>query len=109
MRDGPVQMSSSLGHDRLLAERLADAASPAAASVLEKLVSVTERAREAGQLREDVTRLDLRVVLCGTALQLVRLAERDPVTWRRYAEMVLAALRNCTCVEDPRDPRPTRR
>ncbi|MEU2424021.1 helix-turn-helix domain-containing protein [Streptomyces sp. NPDC007851] len=34
------------------------------------------------------------------------LAERRPVTWRRYAEMVLAALRNCTCVEDPR---PTRR
>ena len=79
--------------DRLLAERLADAASPAAASVLETLVGVMETAREAGKLREDVTQLDLLVLLCGAALQLVRLMERDPATWRRYGDMVLRALR----------------
>ncbi|MEE4540633.1 helix-turn-helix domain-containing protein [Streptomyces sp. V4-01] len=82
-----------LAHDRLLAERLADATSSAAVSVLETLVTLMETARVAGRLREDVTQMDLRVVLCGTALQLVRLAERDPVTWHRYGDMVLAALR----------------
>ncbi|MFF4903184.1 TetR/AcrR family transcriptional regulator [Streptomyces sp. NPDC001068] len=101
-----LELFDTLAHDRLLAERLADAASPAAASVLEELVRVMERARDAGNLRGDVTPLDLRVVLCGTALQLVKLAERDPATWRRYGEMVLGALRDCTC---PGNPRPAGR
>lgn len=81
-----------LAHDRLLAERLADAASPAAASVLESLTDAMEAARTAGRLREDATALDLRVVLCGAALQLVRYGERDPALWRRYGDMVLRAL-----------------
>lgn len=51
-----------------------------------------ETARAAGKLREDATQLDLRVLLCGVALQLIRMAERDPLTWRRYGEMVLRAL-----------------
>ncbi|MFJ5035737.1 TetR/AcrR family transcriptional regulator [Streptomyces sp. NPDC088560] len=88
-----LELFDTLAHDRLLAERLAEAASPAAASVMETLVSAMETARVAGKLREDITQLDLRVVLCGTALQLVKLTERDPATWRRYGEMVLRALR----------------
>ncbi|MFB7503349.1 MULTISPECIES: TetR/AcrR family transcriptional regulator [Streptomyces] len=88
-----LELFDTLAHDRLLAERLADAASPAAASVMETLVSAMETARVAGKLREDITQLDLRVILCGTALQLVKLTERDPATWRRYGEMVLSALR----------------
>ena len=44
-----------LGHvfadDRLLAERLADAPSPSAASVMESLVAVMEAARASGSLR----------------------------------------------------------
>lgn len=88
-----LELFDALARDRLLAERLADATSPAAASVLETLVRAMERARAAGKLREDVTEMDLRVVLCGTALQLVRLTERDPATWRRYGDIVLAALR----------------
>ncbi|MEU1619224.1 helix-turn-helix domain-containing protein [Streptomyces sp. NPDC005722] len=81
-----------LAHDRLLAERLADGASPAAVSVLESLTGAMESARAAGALRQDATPLDLRVLLCGTALQLVRLEERDPAVWRRYADMVLRGL-----------------
>ncbi|MGY5032260.1 TetR/AcrR family transcriptional regulator [Streptomyces sp. 900116325] len=88
-----LELFEALARDRLLAERLADATSPAAASVLETLVTAMERARAAEKLREDVTQMDLRVVLCGTALQLVRLTERDPATWHRYGNMVLAALR----------------
>ncbi|MFF3257404.1 TetR/AcrR family transcriptional regulator [Actinacidiphila glaucinigra] len=81
-----------LARDRLLAERLADAASPAAVSVLQSLTDAMETARAAGALREDTTALDLRVLLCGAALQLVRLKEPDPSVWHRYAEMVLRAL-----------------
>lgn len=88
-----LTLFDTLAHDRLLAERLADATSPAAASVLETLANVMEKARAAGKLREDITQMDLRIVLCGTALQLVRLAERDAATWRRYGDMALAALR----------------
>ena len=88
-----LDLYDALARDRLLAERLADVASPAAASILETLASLMETARAAGQLREDATQLDLRVLLCGAALQLMRLTERDPATWRRYGEMVLAALR----------------
>lgn len=81
-----------LAHDRLLAERLADGASPAAVSVLESLTEAMETARAAGTVREDTTPLDLRVLLCGAALQLVRLEEREPSVWHRYADMVLRAL-----------------
>ncbi|KUN18583.1 TetR family transcriptional regulator [Streptomyces antibioticus] len=88
-----LELFDALARDRLLAERLADATSPAAASVLQTLARAMEAARTAGRLREDVTQTDLRVVLCGTALQLVRMTERDPATWLRYGEMVLAALR----------------
>ena len=95
-RDFVLELFDCLAHDRLLAERLADATSPAAASVMDTLVSATERAQAAGRLRADITQLDLRVLVCGTALQLLRLNERNPATWRRYGEMVLRALRRDT-------------
>ncbi|MEU3343167.1 helix-turn-helix domain-containing protein [Streptomyces sp. NPDC006668] len=84
-----------LARDRLLAERLADAVSQTALPLLEPLVEIMETARATGKLREDATPLDLRVLLCGAALQLVRLEERDPVLWRRYAAMALRALCRC--------------
>ena len=86
------ELFDTLARDRLLAERLADSGSPAAAAILETLGGLLETARAAGKLREDATRLDLRVFLCGTALQLMRLEERDPTTWRRYGDMTLRAL-----------------
>ncbi|REE57830.1 TetR family transcriptional regulator [Streptomyces sp. 3212.3] len=88
-----TELFETLAGDRLLAERLADASSPAAASVLEKLVHLMESARAAGALRDDVEEQDLRVLLCGAALQLVRYNEHDPQTWRRYGDMVLRAFR----------------
>ena len=88
-----LELFDALARDRLLAERLSDTASPATASVLETLAARMEKARAAGKIRADATQLDLRVLLCGTALQLLRLGETDPVTWRRYGEMVLTALR----------------
>lgn len=88
-----LELFDALAGDRLLAERLSDVASPAAARVMGTLVDVMEKARVTGKLREDATQLDLRVLLCGAALQLLRLGEADPGTWRRYGEMVLGALR----------------
>jgi AcrR family transcriptional regulator len=80
-----------LARDRLLAERLSTVASPAAASILETLAATMERARTSGKIRADANKLDLRVLVCGPALQLLRLGETDPATWRRYGEMVLTA------------------
>jgi hypothetical protein len=82
----------ALARDRLLAERLSDTASPAAASILETLAARMDKAQTSGKLRADANQLDLRVLLCGAALQLLQLGETDPVTWRRYGEMVLTAL-----------------
>ncbi len=81
-----------LAHDRLLAERLADAVSQTALPLLEPLIEVMETARTTGKLRADATPRDVRVLLCGAALQLVRFGERDPAVWRRYGDMVLQAL-----------------
>jgi hypothetical protein len=52
-----------------------------------------ESAKAAGGIRADATRLDLRVMLCGTVVQLIRIAEREPALWRRYGELTLRALR----------------
>jgi AcrR family transcriptional regulator len=87
------ELFDALARDRLLTERLSDAASPAAASVLESLAGAMDAARAAGQVRDDATQTDLRVLLCGVSLQLSRFEERDPAAWHRYGEMVLAAFR----------------
>ncbi|MEU2288359.1 helix-turn-helix domain-containing protein [Streptomyces sp. NPDC013178] len=87
-----LELFDALATHRLLAERLADASSPAAMSVLHSLTEAMESARDAGLLREDAGRMDLRVLLCGAVLQLVRLGERDTGVWRRYADMVVASL-----------------
>jgi AcrR family transcriptional regulator len=90
-----IELFDALSRDRLLAERLSDTASPAAGSILETLAARMEKAQASGKVRADANPLDLRVLLCGAALQLLRLGETDPVTWRRYGEMVLAALQPC--------------
>lgn len=88
-----LRLFENLARDRLLAERLAEATSPAAGSVLTVLSELMQAAKASGTVREDATSLDLRVILCGAALQLMAVAERDPVVWRRYGELVLQALR----------------
>lgn len=84
-------MFDALARDRLLAERLSGTASPATGSILETLAARMESAQTAGKIRPDASKLDLRVLFCGAALQLLRLGETDPVIWRRDAEMILAA------------------
>jgi AcrR family transcriptional regulator len=87
-----LELFDALAGDRLLAERLSDPSSAAAGTILRTLVAAMGRAQAAGTIRADAVELDLRVLLCGAALQLLRLGETDPATWRRYGAMVLTAL-----------------
>ncbi|MEW2512974.1 helix-turn-helix domain-containing protein [Streptomyces sp. NPDC046870] len=84
----------NLARDRLLSEVLAEGRSTAyTGPLLQRLAALMTEARAAGRVRPDAVPLDLRVVLCGMCLQLVRLEERDPALWRRYGELTLQALR----------------
>ncbi|MER6165564.1 TetR/AcrR family transcriptional regulator [Streptomyces violaceorubidus] len=83
-----------LAQDRLLSQALADLRStPYTGPLLDRLTTLMEEAKSAGAVRRDADRQDLRVVLCGIALQLVNLDERNPDVWRRYGELTLLALR----------------
>jgi AcrR family transcriptional regulator len=50
-----------------------------------------------GVFRSDVTAVDVQVLVGGFARSLVDLEVRDPDVWRRYARLVLAALRPDAC------------
>jgi hypothetical protein len=56
---------------------------------LEAFTGVMEAARAAGTLHSDITQLDLRVILCGVSLQLIRTAERYTQAWRHFGDMVI--------------------
>ncbi|MFI6784688.1 TetR/AcrR family transcriptional regulator [Micromonospora sp. NPDC050276] len=84
-----LSLFDHLAHDRLLAESLA--ARPAG-SLFDRVAALMEAAKTTGAVRADATPLDLRVILCGMAVQLTRMTERNPALWRRYAEMTLQAL-----------------
>jgi hypothetical protein len=51
------------------------------------------RAQAEGRMRAGVTSRDLRVLFAGTAQMLRADGDRDPASWRRYAELVANALR----------------
>jgi AcrR family transcriptional regulator len=89
-----VQLFESLALDRLLSEVLADSgAATGTGRLLGGLAEMMEAAKPSGRVRPDATALDLRVVLCGMMLQLIRINDRDPALWRRYGELTLQALR----------------
>ncbi|MCH5677598.1 TetR/AcrR family transcriptional regulator [Streptomyces gilvus] len=78
--------------DRLLAHVMYEY--PArGAHVLDLLDALVTAARDQGAIRPDATVTDLRVLAGGTAKQLARTGVEDPAEWRRYGELVLAALR----------------
>ncbi|MGW7571974.1 TetR/AcrR family transcriptional regulator [Streptomyces tendae] len=91
--DYVLRLFETLAGDRLLSEVLADAGFRSTSGLLTQLSELMDAAKPTGMVRDDATILDLRVVLCGMAVQLIRLAERDPALWRRYGELTLRALR----------------
>jgi AcrR family transcriptional regulator len=52
-----------------------------------------ERAKAQGTMRADAEPADLSVLLSGVARSLVAAQEGDPAVWRRYAQLVVDALR----------------
>src|SRR3954453_15326907 len=68
---------------------LTDARAAAQAAVAELM----DRAKAQGTMRADAEPADLGVLLSGVARSLVAAQERDPVVWRRYARLVINALR----------------
>ncbi|WLW58129.1 TetR/AcrR family transcriptional regulator [Streptomyces sp. YU58] len=91
--DYVLRLFEGLADDRLLSEVLADAEFGNTSGLLAQLSELMEAAKAGGGVRADATPLDLRVVLCGMAVQLIRIADRDPALWRRYGELTLRALR----------------
>ncbi|GIF69157.1 TetR family transcriptional regulator [Asanoa ishikariensis] len=82
-----------LAGDRLLSEVLGDAQLRSTTGLLDGLSDLMEAAKSTGRVRADATVLDLRVVLCGMTVQLMKISDRDPALWRRYGELTLQALR----------------
>jgi hypothetical protein len=62
-------------------------------TVLDLIGRLIDAAKPSGSVRSDLTILDVRVVVCGAVLQLNRLEDRDPRSWRRYGALALAAFR----------------
>jgi AcrR family transcriptional regulator len=83
----------SLAEDRLLSEALAAGQYRRTSGLLAQLSDLMDEAKNTGPVRADADLVDLRVMLCGMVLQLMRIGDRDPVLWRRYGELTLQALR----------------
>ena len=88
-------VSEKLAHDQVLLSELVpkEELPPAGADFHAALARLVDAAREQGALRPDVTALDVRVLVGGYARVLTDLGIRDPRLWRRYATLVMAALR----------------
>ena len=85
-----------LCRDRVLADVLPTGGTEAEARVrrpFELIERLLTAARADDRMRDDVTSQDIRVLLGGCARQLALLGVRDPVSWRRYADLVVNALR----------------
>jgi AcrR family transcriptional regulator len=65
----------------------------ARASLWQAVEQLMARAKTQGRMRRDVRAADLRVLWGGAARMLVADAIDDPAEWRRYAALVLDALR----------------
>jgi AcrR family transcriptional regulator len=88
-----IRLFEGLAGDRLLSEVLAEPGSVTTGRILAELATLLAAAKSSGQVRSDATELDLNVMLCGAALMLMSIEQRDPALWRRYAELTLRALR----------------
>jgi AcrR family transcriptional regulator len=65
----------------------------ARAAAHDALRALMERAIAHGSMRADAEAADLKVLLSGIARSLAAEQERDPAVWRRYARLVVDALR----------------
>jgi AcrR family transcriptional regulator len=61
--------------------------------ILDRLATLVERAKAAGVLRDEVSAVDLAVLVNGVAAAVRGLEERRPGLYRRYLEIALAGMR----------------
>lgn len=89
------EIVARLAQDRLMVEVLTRVEGEFVESVetTSEFERVLELGRRQGTVRQDVELLDVQVLLAGVARSLIELDNRDPDTWRRFADFTLAALR----------------
>jgi AcrR family transcriptional regulator len=94
LRDLLGDMAERLAGDRVLAAVLPqDDRWLEDTGLTEQLTRIVAAARRQGRLRSDATIQDIRILLGGCARALIDQDIRDPAEWRRYANLVLNALR----------------
>ena len=80
--------SAGLAHESALPDVTA-----AREAMHEAFDALMARAQADGRMRPGVTSQDLKILFGGTAHMLRAEGNRDPATWRRYAELVANAVR----------------
>ncbi len=85
---GDSTFSAGLAHDSALPE-----VAEAREAMHEAIDALMARAQAEGRMRAGVTSRDVKVLFAGAAQVLRAEGNRDPSTWRRYAELVANALR----------------
>ncbi|MFE3269179.1 TetR/AcrR family transcriptional regulator [Streptomyces sp. NPDC059215] len=82
----------TLRRDRLLAEALAERQTTQT-TILNRYTALMEAAKVTGSVRSDACMDDLRIMLCGPVLLLMKSPHKDPARWDRLGELFLQAIR----------------
>jgi len=85
---GDCTFSAGLAHESTLPE-----VAQAHAAMHEAMNALMACAQAEGRMREGVTSQDVKVLFAGVSQMLRADGNRDPATWRRYAELVANAVR----------------
>ena len=85
---GDCTFSAGLAHESTLPE-----VAQAHAAMHEAMNALMACAQAEGRMREGVTSQDVKVLFAGVSQRLRADGNRDPATWRRYAELVANAVR----------------
>jgi AcrR family transcriptional regulator len=91
LRDVLVVVMSNVRQDRLLGEALL--IRPDLLPNDPHMVALLERGKAQGAIAQDITGLDLRLLVSGVGHSLAVSGERDPHAWARAAELIANATR----------------
>jgi AcrR family transcriptional regulator len=85
---GDCTFSAGLAHESTLPE-----VASAHEEMHEAMDALMARAQAEGRMRAGVTSRDVKVLFAGVSQMLRADGNRDPATWRRYAELIANAVR----------------
>jgi AcrR family transcriptional regulator len=85
-RDATMQQTFIGFDDQIWAQ-----AEPEQAALLEHTAVLIDRARAAGTIRDDITALDIGMLMCGVSATMARTAHG--FDWRRHLELIIDMLR----------------